>query len=626
MVDPDGISKEDLAHAVAEAPIGLAVTDARRPGNPVVWINPEFTRITGYEAADVLGRSLHMLRGRATAATSLDEIDAALAEARPASVELLNYRKNGQPFWVRLDIRPVVDDTGQLVQFVGSITDMTERRLAEDATRESEERLRAITEALPLPMLRLRDNGIIIQANALAHQAWGVAPGTLTGRSTREFAGDEGFLHFCEALDRDGAVERWELRSRREDGAPIWVLASGRRFTVRGETRELVIFQDVTELKRREAALTRANEQAESTIRARMRFLAAASHDLRQPLQAMALFASALENHVSTAQGRAIVQSLNVSLRGMEEMFDSLLDMSRLDAGVMKAEPQVFLVGDVFETVEASYGPQARAAGLDLRVVPTSLAVRSDPRLVQRIVGNFLSNAIRYTRQGRILVGCRRHAGNVRVVVCDTGPGIPEDQRMEIFKEFRRGEHAASGGRGGGMGLGLSIVVRLARLLGHRIDVHSVDGKGSAFSVELPLAEELAEPADDDHAAGNDVDGAVVVVVDDDPDIRDALALQLDQWGARPVIADSAEAVLAELDARGLRPDVLLVDLHLRGDGSGVAAIEAIRSHTGTTAPVFVFTGDTELPAGSASLGLPVLRKPIDPGRLRAVLAEALAG
>ncbi len=616
--------------AIDAAPAAIVITDPRLAGNPVRFVNAEFTAITGYSAAEVLGRSLSVLQGPKTDPAAVANLRAAVAEGRAATVELVNYRKDGEEFWMRVSLRPVRDADDALCAFVGILADISEIRRSEANVRETEERLRALVEAVPLPMLTVGMDGTILRANAAAHQALGVPPGDLAGRPTQDFhfAGDEGADRLCAALRGMGEPQRVELRVLRADGLPLWVLASVRRFTVQGGTRSLLTFQDVTDLKRKEEALTQANEEAERSIRARMRFLAAASHDLRQPLQALALFTSALDNHISTPQGRTIVQSMKTSLRGMEEMFDALMDMSKLDAGVMKAEPQLFLVNDVFERLEANYGPQAAAAGLELTVLPSSLAVRSDPRLLSRILGNFLSNAIRYTRQGRILLGAKLKGGAAVLRVCDTGPGIPDDQRLAIFREFHQVSQPSLSGRGTGMGLGLAIVQRLARLLDHRVEVHSVLGHGSCFGVTVPLVEDWF-PLPDGAAAESDevreVQGATVVVLDDDPDILDGLEILLANWGCRPVVAESAAAALAALAGRRLRPDAVIADLHLHAANAGIDAINAIRAAEGRAVPAFLFTGDTEATGGASHVsGFSVLRKPLDPARLRSLLPDAL--
>ncbi|MGE5514852.1 MAG: ATP-binding protein [Bacteroidota bacterium] len=593
---------ETSLRALEEAPAGIVLADASRPDHPVVFANGECARVAGTEADRLVGRPL-----RSTADPTLVELTAAegatamLVRIRPFSTQA------GLPLWV------------------GVVT-------PRDADGQAPARLRALTEAIPLPMLTLRADGTILRANAAAEQALGMPPDGLPGRQIEEFATEPHVAadSFCQRMRAEDSVQRVEIQARRPDGDIRWLLASSRRYEVEGDHRIVLVFEDVTALKQKERRLTEANEEAERNIRARMRFLAAASHDLRQPLQAMALFASALDHHVTTTQGRNIVQSLKTSLRGMEEMFDALLDMSKLDAGVMKSDPQVFLVSDMLEQLEMTYGPQAEAQGLELRVVPSSAALRSDPRLLARIVGNFLSNAIRYTRHGRVLVGVRRRGSRLRICVSDTGPGIPESQRLDIFREFRQGNAPGTRGHSDGTGLGLAIVQRLARLLGHALDVRSTVGRGSAFAIEVPLAEEFlpspAEESEDEDAP--DLTGATVVVVDDDPDIQDALTMLLYEWGCDAVVAPTAEAALAHLARLSRRPDVILADLHLRQHQSGIDAVAAIRAGFTTPIPALLFTGDTGA-AGTPSSDpndLPILRKPLDPMRLRTLLGEALNG
>mgnify|MGYP000953369435 CR=1 FL=1 len=628
---PSAVAIPDFIRAIEAAPIGIVVTDATRPDNPITYVNREFCAITGYAADEVLGCNPRFLQGPGSDRDETARLHDAILRGEPATAELLNFRKDGRPFFMRIDIRPIKGPNGEVVAFVGGLTDLTGQRASQERLEESEERLRAVMAAIPLPMLTVRTDGIIARANAAAHETLAVAPDGLPGRLVTDFVlpdpTDPGRLALRDALEASGEAHRIEMRARRADGALLWVLVSGRRFTVRGETRFLVVFQDVTDLKLKERQLTEANEEAERNIRARMRFLAAASHDLRQPLQAMALFASALDHHVATPQARTIVQSLKASLRGMEEMFDQLLDMSKLDAGVMRAEPRQFLLSDVFEQLEMTYAPQAEAAGLEFRVVPSSLAVVSDPRLIARILGNFLSNAIRYTRSGKVLLGARPNGDRVRLVVCDTGPGIPENRRLEIFREFSQVNPANQGERGEGTGLGLAIVQRFALLLGHRLDLRTIEGKGSAFSVEVPRAAEEWIPVDEEEQedVARDVSGATVVVVDDDRDIQDGLELLLEEWGCRPLVAANGPDSLRLLDGDHIRPDLILADLHLSGGASGLAAIAAIRSRTGGDVPALLFTGDTGAGAEMANAGaVRILRKPVDPMRLRAAMAEAL--
>ena len=255
-----------------------------------------------------------------------------------------------------------------------------------------------------------------------------------------------------------------------------------------GEGRRLL--SEVRELRLRVADLTRQIEEADRLSRAKSRFFAAASHDLRQPLQALALFVSTLEAHVTTPQGLIILDAVKQSLSTMEEMFDSLLDMSRLDAGVLQADVRAFVINDVLERLEVEFGPQVARKGLLLKVVPSSATVVSDPALLARILRNFLANAVRYTDQGKILIGCRHQGLNLAIFVGDTGVGIADDQRTAIFEEYVQGRHRWSPS---GMGLGLAIVQRLAGLLGHGLALQSVPGRGSMFSVIVPQVARVPE-------------------------------------------------------------------------------------------------------------------------------------
>ncbi|MBX9633439.1 MAG: hybrid sensor histidine kinase/response regulator, partial [Magnetospirillum sp.] len=227
-------------------------------------------------------------------------------------------------------------------------------------------------------------------------------------------------------------------------------------------------------------------------------------------------------------------------------------------------------------------------------------------------------------------LGIRHHGDSARVAVYDTGPGIPESQRLEIFREFRQGANPNSSGRGsdgGGVGLGLAIVQRLARLLRHPLDVRSTEGRGSVFAVEVPLAEEFL-PAASIASEGKpeeirDISGTIVAVIDDDRDIQDGLRMLLEEWGCIPVVTASADDAIAMLDSMGAPPHVILADLHLNDQQSGVSAIAAIRQRTGAAVPAFLFTGDTAVIAESGEGDdLPILRKPLDPMRLQMLLGS----
>lgn len=378
------------------------------------------------------------------------------------------------------------------------------------------------------------------------------------------------------------------------------------------------------------AELTVQKEEAERANAAKTRFLAAASHDLRQPLHALTLFVSALQERLGAHEARAIVDRMAVSVEALDDLFNALLDISKLDAGIVRPDVHAFALSPLLARLGREYAGDAEAKGLTLRVVPTRLAVLSDPTLLERILRNLLANAVRYTDGGRVVLGCRRRSGTVRIEVLDTGRGIPPDQVRNVFQEFFQLGNPERD-RAKGLGLGLAIVDRLARLLGHEVTVASRPGRGSRFTVSLPRVDGPVT-AEGSRAAvepGQDpLEGAVVLVVDDERAVREAVAEVLLGWGCRPVVAGSADEALATLSTTGTTPRAILADYRLREGQTGVEVIERVRAACGASIPAALVTGDTapdRLRDAEAS-GYWLLHKPVQPARLRALLAHLLTG
>ncbi|MFQ5958706.1 MAG: hybrid sensor histidine kinase/response regulator [Alphaproteobacteria bacterium] len=387
----------------------------------------------------------------------------------------------------------------------------------------------------------------------------------------------------------------------------------------------LAIGQDITE--RNQAEVQRlAKEAAESANVAKSKFLAAASHDLRQPLQAMRMFISALARHVGDRKSNEIIGHIEDAVEATDSLLNALLDISKLDAGVLAPEARDFALGDLFDRLAHEFAPQAAAKGVELRVVATGVGVRSDSTLLEGILRNLLANAVRYTDAGRIVLGCRRRGDSLGIEVWDSGEGIPEDERDAIFEEFHQLGNPERD-RTRGLGLGLAIVDRMSRLLGHRVTVASTPGKGSVFAVEVPRvavpeSPEVAEPAPEN------LSGKVVVIIDDEPRQLLGLKLVLEGWGCRVLHATTPEGALAQVgDGDGRRPDMIVADFRLRGNVSGAMAIERIRERVGARVPGLILTGDTE-PARLREArvsGYELVHKPIEPGRLRAAMAAIVA-
>jgi signal transduction histidine kinase len=367
--------------------------------------------------------------------------------------------------------------------------------------------------------------------------------------------------------------------------------------------------------------LQEARAEAEAANVAKSKFLAAASHDLRQPMQALSMYASVLEERASNADERRLVHGVQLSVATLERMFDSLLDIARLESGVVNPSVIDFPLMPLIESVVEAERPLAENRGLDLRAVPTRVSVRSDPVLLERMLKNLVTNAIRYTERGRIVVGCRRGgAERICLEVVDSGIGIAAEEQERIFEEY----YQVSGSSAQGLGLGLPIVRSLGLLLGHRVSVRSAPGRGSAFSIELPRAADPA-PRPAPPAPASSLGRLNIVLLDDDVEIRRSMTLLLQSWGCRTFAAGTIGEVEAALRSRRIRPDALIVDYRLADATTGLDALRRLRSRFGEHVPALIMSGtatpgDWQSRAGSVTFAV----KPVPPGKLRAFLSHAL--
>jgi two-component system, sensor histidine kinase len=376
------------------------------------------------------------------------------------------------------------------------------------------------------------------------------------------------------------------------------------------------------------ALLHEKNWQLAEESQQKSRSLAAASHDLRQPMHALGLFVAQLRNHVTSAEGSRLVDRINNAVTGMNELFSALLDIAKLDAGALTPAVAEFPVAELLGRIGSTFAAAAEEKGLSLRLAATSAWVRSDPVLLERIVLNLVSNAVRYTTSGGIVVGCRRRGVLLRIDVADSGPGIPEDQRRKIFSEFYRIADAAKTSQNG-LGLGLAIVKRLCALLDHAIELTSTPGKGSCFSVTVPMAAPaaLSKSEQPQHAALDVARGMMVVVIDDDAVVLESMRGLLCNWGCRVVTAATPEAALTEVKriGREARPDLIISAYHLADRQLGVTAIAKLREAYGAL-PAFVMSGDTapERLREAQECGHHLLHKPVQPMTLRAMVSRFL--
>jgi signal transduction histidine kinase/DNA-binding NarL/FixJ family response regulator len=380
-----------------------------------------------------------------------------------------------------------------------------------------------------------------------------------------------------------------------------------------------------TNVNRMSDELGRLYRQLEDANLAKSRFIAAASHDLRQPLHALNLFVAQLRTEHDPGEKSRVVARIDAAVTAMNEMFNELLDISRLDAGVLVPSLSAFPVDQVLKRIETTFTAAAREKNLRLRVVSNGAWVRSDFILLERILLNLVSNAVRYTQTGGIVVGCRRRAGVLRIEVWDSGIGIPEDQQRNIFAEFRQ-LSAAGQDRRGGLGLGLAIVERLCRLLDYPIELTSRPDKGSRFVISVPLTAPVALAERPAQAAVDQAMGKSVVVIDDDALVLDGMRGVLTGWGCDVVTATCEDAALSALSKAERPPDIIISDYRLNDGKTGFDVIEHIRRAFGAPIPAFLISGDTapERLREARASGYYLLHKPVLPITLRAVVSQLL--
>jgi len=361
----------------------------------------------------------------------------------------------------------------------------------------------------------------------------------------------------------------------------------------------VITFQDITERRRGADALSVAKRQAEAANTAKSRFLAAASHDLRQPLQTLALLHGLLAKRVTGEKEHELIARVDEALGSMRSMLNTLLDINQLEVGAVDAKIADCPMSEILERLRDELTYHAHAAGVGLRVMPCRLSVRSDPRLLEQMIRNLLSNALKYTQRGSVLVGCRRREGKLHIEIWDTGLGIPESELQAIFEEYHQ-VGAAARQRSLGLGLGLSIVKSLSELLGHPIRVRSLPGKGSMFSIEVPLTfpgdtaaiTETLPAAAQAAAAEKPSRSHVILIIEDDAQLRDHLELVLKEEGFRTMTAIDGPAALALLASKEMGPDLVLADYNLPNGLTGVAVSQKLRRDFNIHIPFVILTGD----------------------------------
>lgn len=385
--------------------------------------------------------------------------------------------------------------------------------------------------------------------------------------------------------------------------------------------------QLVDQLQRQNALAEQARARAEEANRAKSLFFAAANHDLRQPLHSLGLFATALRNGSVDEPGRKLIDQILQCTESLEQLFDNLLDISKLDAGQVEVKREVLPVNAVFDRLRSTFAEPAQEKGLKLAVRRSKAMLATDATLLFRVLSNLVANSIRYTQRGGVVVACRKRGNIASIEVWDTGIGIPAEQHDRIFEEFYQLNNP-SRDRSRGLGLGLATVRRIVQLLGHPLRLRSVTNRGSRFSIEVPLADPAKIPsvaATVEQKVPNLIGGKLIVVIDDEESVRQGMQSLLESWGCKCIAAMDAAEALHSIDGRS--PDFIIADLRLRGEDTGIDAIRQLRAKLGDSIPAVLISGDTapeQLRKVSAA-GLTMMHKPLKAVRLRALLNHEFA-
>jgi signal transduction histidine kinase/CheY-like chemotaxis protein len=390
-------------------------------------------------------------------------------------------------------------------------------------------------------------------------------------------------------------------------------------------------FTELVELRIRTSELAEdlraQKELAEQINVAKSQFLATASHDLRQPVHAIGLFVGALRAVPLPDEGVRLLQQIDTSLAALDSLFGALLDMSRLEAGVVEVRMRAFAIQPIIDRIYNDFVSEAKAKGISIVRHPSSARVFSDPMLIERILRNLVSNAVRYTASGRVVIGCRRRGATLRVEVWDTGVGIPATHQERIFEEYFQLANPERD-RQKGLGLGLAIVRRLAYLLECPLSFQSEPGRGSCFGLSIPLTREAAAPLDTEEEIESPTRGrGLLVVIDDEASIRDAMSTLLSGWGYSVITAESGDEILDKLATHPIRPELIICDYRLRANENGLDVIDRLRSEFNETIPALLITGDTarDRLAEAAASGLLLLHKPVANVKLRAAIVNLMA-
>jgi len=581
-----------------------------------------------------IGRPISDLAHRFDDTELLVDIRSVLKTSVAANREIRSH--NGD--WFNRSVLPYRTRAGVMQGVVLTFADISVMKATELKIAAERAYADTVSDTVRQPLVVVDERLQVVSSNSSFRHMFDASAGDIVGRALTSVCG--GCLDLpamTSFLDRSHAasepIEDYEMEIELPPLGRRVLLLSSRKII--GESAAgrgiLIALDDITERKQISEALEIAKSKAEKANLGKSRFLAAASHDLRQPLQTLSLLHGILARKINEPESLALIDKLDETLGAMSGMLDTLLDINQLEAGTVQPEIDTFAIGTVLDHLKTEFSYIAKSKGIALHAVPSSLRVRSDPLLLAQMIRNLLSNAVKYTKYGKVLVGCRREGARVRLEVWDTGIGIPAGQFEAIFEEYHQLGNPARE-RGLGLGLGLSIVRRLGELLGHRISVRSEPGKGSVFSVNLPLSEEVETKRG--RAAGpgakiksRAVSAGTILIVEDDPTVREALDLLFTGEGYKTLVAPDGPAVSAMARQGGLLPDVIVADYNLPGGRTGIEVIAEVRLALKRHVPAIVLTGDiaADILRKVAAADCGYLRKPVNVDQLTRRIADLVA-
>ncbi|MGE5548607.1 MAG: PAS domain S-box protein [Solirubrobacterales bacterium] len=629
MVERGAAQQELLASEVRFRTIfeqaAVGITEVRRDGR-LQEVNRRLCEMLGYDREELLGRSFEDI----TVPAYLDEERRLLAELLAGQrtcyvIEKQYLRKDRPPLWVR--VTSSLPDQPGSVHRISIIEDISRQQHAMAALQEAHAQLQFALEGARA--------GLWEWDIAADRIVWSEEYFRLTGLDARGPHSLDAWLSTLDPADRSSAAAvirttlerrerrvKLEFRIRHPSRGTCWLVGLGQvTYGEDGRPLKMVgLNVEITELKR-------AEEEAKAANRAKSMFLAAASHDLRQPVQAIVLLNAALFSRLDGHSAQTLVSKIGASLEALQRLLRALLDISRLDAGAVVPEIRDVELGGVLERLQAEYGLMALGRGLTIRAVRTSAWTRTDPTLLERIARNLIENALRYTERGRILLGCRRRGDSVRLYVIDTGIGIAREHQESVFQEFYQVGNPERD-REKGLGLGLSIVSRLCGLLDIRLSLVSQPGKGSCFMLDLPAVRTTESLVPDSRPAPETAANRfAILVVDDDAMIRNGMAEILADWGCEVLLAGDATEAVGQVSTNGRCPNAILADYRLPGGRTGIEAARAVHRACGREIPAIIITGDTapDRIAEAKASGFKVMHKPVQPDHLKLVIEKLRA-